>query len=29
MYDILEKLEQNIDNQFEILYQKWSDYSSL
>ena len=26
---ILEKLEQNIDNQFEILYQKWSDYDSL
>jgi len=27
--DILEHLEQNIDNQFEILYQKWSDYDSL
>ena len=26
---ILEKLEQNIDNQFEILYQKWSEYNSL
>ena len=26
---ILERLEQNIDNQFEILYQKWSDYDSL
>ncbi|CAB4393660.1 unnamed protein product [Rhizophagus irregularis] len=24
--DIMENLEQNIDNQFEILYQKWSDY---
>ena len=27
--NILERLEQNIDNQFEILYQKWSDYDSL
>ena len=26
---ILEKLEQDIDNQFEILYQKWLDYNSL
>src|SRR6266542_337543 len=26
---ILEKLEQDIDNQFEILYQKWLDYDSL
>src|SRR6266542_3408355 len=26
---ILEKLEKNIDNQFEILYQKWLDYNSL
>ena len=26
---ILEKLEQNINNQFEILYQKWLDYDSL
>ena len=24
--NILERLEQNIDNQFEILYQEWSDY---
>ncbi|UZO02933.1 uncharacterized protein OCT59_021409 [Rhizophagus irregularis] len=29
MQNILERLEQNIDNQFEILYQKWSDYDSL
>jgi len=27
--NILERLEQNIDNQFEILYQEWSDYNSL
>ena len=27
--DILENLVQNIDNQFEILYQKWLDYDSL
>ena len=27
--NILERLEQNIDNQFEILYQQWSDYNSL
>ncbi len=26
---ILKKLEQDIDNQFEILYQKWLDYDSL
>ncbi|UZO08060.1 uncharacterized protein OCT59_028327 [Rhizophagus irregularis] len=26
---ILERLEQNIDNQFEILYQEWSNYDSL
>jgi hypothetical protein len=26
---ILERLEHNIDNQFEILYQEWSDYNSL
>ncbi|PKB93746.1 hypothetical protein RhiirA5_440430 [Rhizophagus irregularis] len=26
---ILERLEQNIDNQFEILYQQWSDYNNL
>jgi len=26
---ILERLEQNIDNQFEILYQEWSDYDNL
>ncbi|CAB4375729.1 unnamed protein product [Rhizophagus irregularis] len=26
---ILERLEQNIDNQFEILYQQWSDYTHL
>ena len=25
--NILERLEQNIDNQFEILYQEWSDYN--
>ena len=24
--NILERLEQNIDNQFEILYQEWLDY---
>ena len=29
MQSILERLEQNIDNQFEILYQQWSDYNSL
>ena len=27
--NILERLEQNIDNQFEILYQEWSDYNNL
>ncbi|GES79025.1 hypothetical protein GLOIN_2v1787998 [Rhizophagus clarus] len=27
--DIIENLEQNIDNQFEILYQKWTNYDSL
>ncbi|UZO00479.1 uncharacterized protein OCT59_011610 [Rhizophagus irregularis] len=27
--DIMENVEQNIDNQFEILYQKWSDYDNL
>ncbi|CAB4393140.1 unnamed protein product [Rhizophagus irregularis] len=26
---ILERLEQNIDNQFAILYQEWSNYDSL
>ncbi|GBC30269.2 hypothetical protein GLOIN_2v1787998 [Rhizophagus irregularis DAOM 181602=DAOM 197198] len=29
MQNILERLKQNIDNQFKILYQKWSDYDSL
>ncbi|PKY58932.1 hypothetical protein RhiirA4_513897 [Rhizophagus irregularis] len=29
MQSILERLEQNIDNQFEILYQQWADYKSL
>ncbi|PKK40400.1 hypothetical protein RhiirC2_805429, partial [Rhizophagus irregularis] len=26
---ILERLKQNIDNQFKILYQQWSDYNNL
>ena len=29
IYKVFEKLEQNIDNQFEILYQKWSEYNRL
>jgi hypothetical protein len=29
MQSILERLEQNIDNQFEIVYQQWADYKSL
>ena len=29
IYKVFEKLEQNKDNQFEILYQKWSEYNSL
>ena len=27
--ELFEYLEQNIDNQFEILYQKWTNYNSL